>query len=83
MFQFPKETSGWARKNEPPNRGHCQSSKAMLPIEREDRGKMTLTKAKAVLCALMSHVSLAVPFEGLKTPGAGCVPGEERTASCP
>lgn len=35
----------------------------MLPIEREDKGKRTLKEAKALLCVLMIHVSLAVPFE--------------------
>lgn len=63
-FQFPKETSGWAWRSEPTDWSHCQSLKAMFPTEREDKGKRTLKKAKAVRCALMIHVSLTAPFEG-------------------
>lgn len=62
-FQFPKETSGWALRSEPTDWGHGQCLKAMLPIEREDKGRMTQKRAKVVLCALMIHASLAVPFE--------------------
>lgn len=37
--------------------------KAMLPVEREEKGKMTLRREKAVLYALLIHASFAILFE--------------------
>lgn len=35
----------------------------MLPVEREEKGKMTLRREKAVLYALLIHASFAILFE--------------------